>query len=75
MSSFVSLEEKWIPFIRTKLISEYELLLDQELVNQEYETEESEIPTVEEPETEPIQEPEPDFEQVDDNEFGEACRI
>lgn len=60
-------EEEMDSFHSDKLISEYELLLDQELVNQEYETEESEIPTVEEPETEPIQEPEPDFEQVDDN--------
>ena len=60
-------EEEMDSFHSDKLISEYELLLDQELVNQEYETEESEIPTVEEPETEPIEELEPDFEQVDDN--------
>lgn len=60
-------EEEMDSFHSDKLISEYELLLDQELVNQEYESEESEIHTVEEPETEPIEELEPDFEQVDDN--------
>lgn len=53
-------EEEMDSFHSDKLISEYELLLDQELVGQEYEPEETANLKFEEPYSEPESEPEPE---------------
>lgn len=57
-------EEEMDSFHSDKLISEYELLLDQELVGQEYEPEETANLKFEEPYSEPEPEPEPESELI-----------